>query len=154
MARTTSSGTSSEGKPVNARLYRPRCRGSVALVCMDACATQLWAGFPVAPEGFYAVLGQLARWFYPFGSGAHCNNYYYNSGVQNERSTWPDPIRRELMLLPRCGTTYQPTITSREAPKGRTRTGAAVRHGGAVVLHVAQTCRGSRRGLGAAQSAP
>ena len=33
--------------------------------------------FPVAPEGFNAVLGQLARWFYPFGSGAHCNNYYY-----------------------------------------------------------------------------
>ena len=27
--------------------------------------------FPVAPEGFNAVLGQLARWFYPFGSGAH-----------------------------------------------------------------------------------
>jgi hypothetical protein len=22
------------------------------------------------------VLGQLARWFYRFGSGAHCNNYY------------------------------------------------------------------------------
>ncbi len=34
-------------------------------------------GFPVVPEGFNAVLGQLARWFYPFGSGAHCNNYYY-----------------------------------------------------------------------------
>jgi hypothetical protein len=32
--------------------------------------------FPVAPEGFNAVLGQLVRWFYPFGSGAHCNNYY------------------------------------------------------------------------------
>jgi hypothetical protein len=28
-------------------------------------------------EGVNAVLGQLARWFYPFGSGAHCNNYYY-----------------------------------------------------------------------------
>ncbi len=37
----------------------------------------VWAGFPVAPEGFYAVLGQLARWFYPFGSGGHCNNNYY-----------------------------------------------------------------------------
>ncbi len=37
----------------------------------------VWAGFPVAPEGFNAVLGQLARWFYPFGSGVHCNNYYY-----------------------------------------------------------------------------
>jgi hypothetical protein len=24
-----------------------------------------------------AVLGQLARWFYPSGSGAHCNNNYY-----------------------------------------------------------------------------
>ncbi len=23
------------------------------------------------------MLGQLARWFYPFESGAHCNNYYY-----------------------------------------------------------------------------
>ncbi len=30
--------------------------------------------FPVASEGFNAVLGQLAQWFYPFGSGAH---YYY-----------------------------------------------------------------------------
>ncbi len=28
-------------------------------------------------HSFNAVLGQLARWFYPFGSGAHCNNYYY-----------------------------------------------------------------------------
>ncbi len=35
--------------------------------------------FPDAPEGFNAVLGQLARWFYPFGSGAHCNNYHYRS---------------------------------------------------------------------------
>jgi hypothetical protein len=35
--------------------------------------------FPVAPEVFNAVLGQLARWFYPFGSGSHCNNYYYTS---------------------------------------------------------------------------
>ncbi len=33
--------------------------------------------FPVAPEGFNAVLGQLARWFYTLRSGAHCNNYYY-----------------------------------------------------------------------------
>ncbi len=41
----------------------------------------VWAGFPVAPEGFNAVLGQLARWFYPFGSGAHCNNYYYGTVV-------------------------------------------------------------------------
>jgi hypothetical protein len=24
-------------------------------------------------------VGQLARWFYPFGSGAHCNNYYYST---------------------------------------------------------------------------
>jgi hypothetical protein len=38
--------------------------------------------FPVAPEGFNAVLGQLARWFYPFGSGAHCNNYHYLSRRQ------------------------------------------------------------------------
>ncbi len=29
-----------------------------------------------APEGFSAMLGQLAPWFYPFGSGAHCDNFY------------------------------------------------------------------------------
>jgi hypothetical protein len=43
-------------------------------------AYAVWSGqvspLPLA-DGFNAVLGQLARWFYPFGSGAHCNNYYY-----------------------------------------------------------------------------
>ncbi len=28
---------------------------------------------------------QLARWFYPFGSGAHCNNYYYSSALGRMR---------------------------------------------------------------------
>ncbi len=37
----------------------------------------VWAGFPVVLEGFNAVLGHLARWFYPFGSGAHCTNCYH-----------------------------------------------------------------------------
>ncbi len=46
--------------------------------CLGGLFSLVWAGFPVAPEGFNAVLGQLARWFYPFGSGAHCNNYYYS----------------------------------------------------------------------------
>ena len=32
--------------------------------------------FLLVPEGFSAVLGQLARWLYPIGSGAHCNKYY------------------------------------------------------------------------------
>jgi hypothetical protein len=46
--------------------------------CLGGLCSLVWAGFPVAPEGVNAVLGQLlARWFYPFGSGAHCNNYYY-----------------------------------------------------------------------------
>jgi hypothetical protein len=36
--------------------------------------------YPLQHSGS-AVLGQLARWLYPFGSGAHCNNYYYYSGL-------------------------------------------------------------------------
>jgi hypothetical protein len=47
------------------------------LSCLGGLCSLVWAGFPVGPEGFYAVLGQLARWFYQFGSGAHCNNYFY-----------------------------------------------------------------------------
>jgi hypothetical protein len=35
--------------------------------------------FLFVAEGFSAMLGQLARWFYPFGSGAHCNNNHYYS---------------------------------------------------------------------------
>jgi hypothetical protein len=45
--------------------------------CLGGLCSLIWAGFPVVPEGFNAVLGHLARWFYPFGSGAHCNNYYH-----------------------------------------------------------------------------
>jgi hypothetical protein len=33
--------------------------------------------FLIVPEGFSAVLGQLARWFCSFVSGAQCNMYYY-----------------------------------------------------------------------------
>ncbi len=47
----------------------PDSQGSVWVACAGL------GRFPVAPEGFNAVLCQLARWFYPFGSGAHCNNY-------------------------------------------------------------------------------
>ncbi len=54
-------------------VYAPRIHS----VLSGGLCSLVWAGFPVAPEGFNAVLGQLARWFYPFGSGAHCNNNYY-----------------------------------------------------------------------------
>jgi hypothetical protein len=33
--------------------------------------------FLLVPEDFGAVLGQLGRWLYPMGPGAHCNKYYY-----------------------------------------------------------------------------
>ncbi len=61
----------------------PRGYGSLCMPpgftrsCLGGLCSLVWAGFPVAPEGFNAVLGKLARWFYPFGPGAHCNNYYY-----------------------------------------------------------------------------
>ncbi len=54
-------------------VYAPRIRS-----VLSGWLVQSGLGrFPVAPEGFNAVLGQLARWFYPFVSGAHCNNYYF-----------------------------------------------------------------------------
>jgi hypothetical protein len=54
------------------------------------------------------VLGQLARWFYLFGSGAHCNNYYY-SGVcvcateQRYKPCWLIVALMAVLSLDVCG---------------------------------------------------
>ncbi len=57
-------------------------------------------GFPVAPEGFNAVLGQLARWFYPFGSGAHCNNFYSSQCIQRDVPVGQGRRRQEKVTWP------------------------------------------------------
>ncbi len=44
--------------------------------------------FLFVPEGFSAVLSQLARWFYPFGSVAHCNNYYRTTTWSGRDPPW------------------------------------------------------------------
>ncbi len=72
---------------LTAECGRPLAKSPVAMglcVCPPDSLGPVWVlvqsglgRFPVASEGFNAVLGQLARWFYPFGSGAHCNNYFY-----------------------------------------------------------------------------
>jgi hypothetical protein len=61
--------------------------------------------FPVAPEGFNEVLGQLARWFYPFGSGAHCKNYYHYSpgDAAGDRDTAAPAAGNEMGEHPQRG---------------------------------------------------
>ncbi len=65
---------------------------------------------PLGVSTFNAVLGQLARWFYPSGSGAHCNNnyYYYYYYYLQVRLT-AQPPKRE----PGACRSYQPIAMPR-----------------------------------------
>ncbi len=106
----------------------PRGYGSLCMPpgftrsCLGGLCSLVWAGFPFAPEGFNAVLSQLARWFYPFGSGAHCNNYYYyyQRGEGPTLRGWWSWVKGELggfchQGLP-IGRTPPPPHTPRPAP--------------------------------------
>ncbi len=54
--------------------------------------------FLLVPEGFSAVLSQLARWFYPFGSAAHCNNYYHYGRETHNTGTIGVPQKAAQIL--------------------------------------------------------
>jgi hypothetical protein len=79
--------------------------------CLGGLCSLVSAGFPVAPEGFNAVLGQLARWFYPFGSGAYCNNYYQLIRRQTDR------VPSTAIPFPCDMTEYQPKSRRKAATK-------------------------------------
>jgi hypothetical protein len=106
--------TTSGSSPPTGSICPPLANSPVAMglcVCPPDSLGPVWVACAVwsgqvslsSLRVFNAVLGQLARWFYPFGSGAHCNNYYYLSrGLTTFASTF---VRRsasatELWMCP------------------------------------------------------